>query len=91
MTARTCGAAGISAVALSLSLVLAPAACAQDAMQLDIDFKNSLPQRPDVQGSLNEERRYFRGRHQERRHEGRQAENARQHERERHSEAVARR
>jgi pentapeptide MXKDX repeat protein len=35
-------ATGISAAALSLSLALAPAAFAQDSMQQDVDFKNSL-------------------------------------------------
>ena len=33
---------GISAVALSLSLALAPAAFAQDAMSRDLEFRNSL-------------------------------------------------
>ena len=91
MTVCICRASGIAAVALSIGLVLAPAACAQDAMQLDIDFKNSLPQRPDVQRPPNEEGRYFRGRHQRRHNEGRQAGNARRHEKERHGESVARR
>ena len=50
MIVCTCKASGIAAIALSLGLIFAPAAFAQDAMQLDIDFKNSLPQRPDVQG-----------------------------------------
>jgi hypothetical protein len=57
---------GISAVVLSLGLVPAPAAFAQDAMQLDIDFKNSLSQGPRYQ-----EGHDFQGRHQGRHEEGR--------------------
>jgi hypothetical protein len=73
---------GISAVVLSFSLMPAPAAFAQDAMQLDIDFKNSLSQRPRY-----EEGRDFQGRHKE----GRGTEKERRHEKGRPVEAIARR
>jgi hypothetical protein len=79
---------GISAAVLSFGLVLVPAAFAQDAMQLDIDFKNSLSQGPRY-----EEGRDFQGRHQARhqgRHwEGRRAEKARRREKGRPVEAIA--
>jgi pentapeptide MXKDX repeat protein len=42
MTIRTSIALGISAVALSLSLALVPAAFAQDPMSRDLEFRNSL-------------------------------------------------
>ena len=42
MTISTGIALGISAAALSLSLALAPAALAQDAMSRDLEFRNSL-------------------------------------------------
>ena len=42
MTISTSIALGISAVALSLSLALVPAALAQDAMSRDLEFRNSL-------------------------------------------------
>jgi len=72
---------GISAVVLSLGLLFAPAAFAQDAMQLDIDFKNSLSQGPHVQGPP------VQGRHGE----GRWAEKRRPRESGRPVEAIARR
>ena len=69
MAIRTRIAAGISAAAVSLSLVLAPAAFAQDAMQQDIDFKNSLSQGHDVvQTRADQERRDFEGRRDKARH-----------------------
>ena len=55
---------GISAIVVSLGLMFAPAAFAQDAMQLDIDFKNSLSQGPHVQESLAQES-LVQGRHRE--------------------------
>jgi len=42
MTIRTSIALGISAVPLSLSLALVPAAFAQDPMSRDLEFRNSL-------------------------------------------------
>jgi hypothetical protein len=86
MTVSTRVALGISAAALSLILVLAPAAFAQDAMQLDIDFKNSLSQRHYVQGPRYEIRD-VQGRHKE----GRRAEKGRRREKRAHVEASARR
>jgi hypothetical protein len=84
---------GISAVILSLGLIAAPEAFAQDAMQLDIDFKNSLSQGPHVEGS------HVRGtRHEEegqnvREHhgEGRRADKRSRREKGRPVEAIARR
>ena len=87
MTISTRVALGMSAAALSLSLVLAPAAFAQDAMQLDLDFKNSLSQGPYVQGPRYEEIRDVQARHKE----GRRAEKGRRHERGTHVEVIARR
>jgi hypothetical protein len=75
---------GISAAVLSFGLVLVPAAFAQDAMQLDIDFKNSLSQ-----GARYEGGRDFQGRHQGRHWEGRRAEKVRRREKGRPVEAIA--
>jgi hypothetical protein len=77
---------GISAIVVSLGLMFAPAAFAQDAMQLDIDFKNSLSQRPHVQGSLVQES-LVPGRHRE----ARRAEKGRRREKGLPVEAIARR
>ena len=77
---------GISAVVLSLGLVPAPAAFAQDAMQLDIDFKNSLSQGPRYQ-----EGHDFQGRHQGRHEEGRRTEKERRRQKGRPVEAIVRR
>jgi hypothetical protein len=87
MTVRIRLAIGISAVVLSLSLVPVPAAFAQDAMQLDIDFKNSLSQAPHAQTPRYEEGRDFQGRHRE----ARQAEKGRRREKGLPVEAIARR
>ena len=86
MTVSTRAAFGISAAAFSLVLLLAPAAFAQDAMQLDLDFRNSLSQGHSVQGPRHEIRE-VQGRHKE----GRRAEKERRHEKRAHVEALARR
>jgi hypothetical protein len=65
MTVRIRLAFGISAVVVAISLARAPAAFAQDAMQLDIDFRNSLSQAPHAERSQYEEGRHFHGRHRE--------------------------
>jgi hypothetical protein len=79
---------GISAVVLSLSLMAAPAVLAQDAMQLDIDFKNSLSLGLHAQETRYEGGHDFQGRHQGRYREGRRAEKGR---RRSPVEAIARR
>ena len=77
---------GISAVVLAFGLVPVPAALAQDAMQLDIDFKNSLSQGPHVQGSPVQESLV-----QGRPREARRAEKGRRREKGLPVEAIARR
>jgi hypothetical protein len=82
---------GISAVVVSHGLMFAPAAFAQDAMQLDIDFKNSLSQGPHVQGPHVQgspvQESLVQGRHRE----ARRAEKGRQREKGLPVEAIARR
>jgi len=85
MTVSTRVSLRISAAAALFGLALTPAAFAQDAMQQDIDFKNSLSQGHDVQGSRYQEKHDVRERHPQ------QAEKARRHEKGRHVELVVRR
>ena len=50
--------AGISAIALLVGLALTPAAVAQDAMQMDIMFKESLTRGRDAERPRDDERRH---------------------------------
>ena len=77
---------GISVVVLSLNFVLATASFAQDAMQLDIDFKNALSQAPHVV-----QEPIVQGPRDEEKNAGRRAEKGGPPEKGRHGEAVARR
>ena len=87
MSVRIRLAFGLSAVVLAISLARAPEAFAQDAMQLDIDFRNSLSQAPHAERQRYEEGRHFHGRHRE----ARRAEKGRPREKSLPVEAIARR
>jgi pentapeptide MXKDX repeat protein len=85
MTTGTRSAVGVSAAAILIGFLFGSAAFAQDSMQLDTMFRDSLSQGRDFQAKREDERR----RVQERRYEARDADQLRDTERrsrQRHNE-----
>jgi hypothetical protein len=77
MTTGTRSAVGVSAAAVLMGVLFGPAAFAQDSMQLDTMFRESLSQGRDFQAKREDERRRVQGR----RYEAREADQRRDVER----------